>query len=297
MTYYAVDSYDPKNLRDALLAQVSSASTSDHWFAMLDSAFDHKGKRLRWLNENLFEVYHQGRLARLAEVSPLLIPLQHKSEHLGQELMRLLTHCRGRPMLSFIRSKLSAEAIREQWQSTLEIATEDAQSFVLRFADTRVLPALIEIGEVWQRVAGEIAEWQIIGRNGDLVTLELPNASDTGNAPVRIDDKGLAQLLESGAADALATMLDEHFPELLPAGQGARVHARLLQLASVGEKHGIAGSTEIFALAVADFSTQNRLLEHSAFSSWLSQRPWQSAQLEDALGDFLENHFMEYADT
>lgn len=296
MTYYAVDSYDPKNLRDALLGQVSSASASDRWLAMLDSAFDHKGKRLRWLNGNLFEVYHQGRLARLAEVSPLLIPLQHKSEYLGQELMRLLTHCRGRPMLSFIRSKLSAEAIREQWQSILEIETEDAQTFVLRFADTRVLPALIEMGEVWQRVAGEIAEWQIIGRNGDFITLELPKASDTSNAPVRIDDKGLAQLLKSGAADALANALDEYFPELLPAGQGAQVYARLRQLISVGEKYGIAGNTEFFALAVADFSTQNQLLEHPTFSSWLSQRPWQSMQLEDALGDFLENHFMEYAD-
>lgn len=296
MTYYAVDSYDPKNLRDALLAQVSSASPSDHWFAILDSAFDHKGKRLRWFNKNLFEVYHQGHLAGLAHVSPILIPLQHESKRLEQELMRLLAHCRGRPMLSFIRSKLSAEAIRKQWQSILEIETEDAQTFVLRFADTRVLPALIEIGEVWQRVAGVIAEWQIIGRNGDLVALELPRAPDTNNAPLRIDDKALAQLLKSGEADALANVLDEHFPELLPADQGARVYARLRQLLSLGEKYGIAGNTEFFALAVADFSTQNQLLEHPTFSSWLSQRPWQSMQLEDALGDFLESHFMEYAE-
>lgn len=297
MTYYAVDSHDPKKLRDVLLSHIISLSPSDHWFAILDSAFDHGGKRLRWFNENLFEVYHQGRLATLAEVSPLLIPLQHESEHLGQELMRLLTHCRGRPMLSFIRSKQSAEAIREQWQSILEIETEDAQTFVLRFADTRVLPALIEIGDVWQRVAGQIAEWQIIGRDGDFATLELPKASDTSNAPVRIDDKALTQLLKSGEADAVANVLDEHFPELLPADQGARVYARLLQLASIGESYGIAGNTEIFALAVADFSTGNRLLEHPAFSLWLSLRPWQCMQLEDALGDFLENHFMEYTET
>jgi hypothetical protein len=33
--------------------------------------------------------------------------------------------------------------------------------------------------------------------------------------------------------------------------------------------------------------------EHVKFSSWLSQQPWQTMPLEDALGDFLENHIME----
>lgn len=295
MSYYAVDLSNPKSLRDALLTHVSNPDSSDHWFALIDSAFDYGNRYLSWFGENVSKVYYQGRLANLAEVSPLLIMLSRDAIQLEHELMRLLLHCNGRPMLSFIRSPLSAEEIREQWQSVLEVETEDAQSFVLRFADTRVLPALSGTAELWQRVAGRIAEWQIIGRTGNLERIALPEGSNTGAASIRIPDKTLEYLLKSGEADVLASVLDEHFPEILPTNQGARVYTRLVQVASFAEEHSLAGGTEIFALAVADFSAQNQLLEHPAFVPWLSQRSWQPGQLEDALGEFLENYFMESA--
>lgn len=295
MSYYAVDFSNPKNLRDTLLTHVSNTDSSDHWFALIDLAFDYGNRHLHWFNENVSKVYYRGHLANLAEVSPLLISLSRDVKQLGHELLRLLLHCNGRPMLSFIRSPLSSEEVREQWQSVLEIETGDAQAFVLRFADTRVLPALSGTGELWQRVAGRIAEWQIIGRAGNLERVALPEVSSTGDARIRITDKMLEHLLKSGEADVLASVLDEHFPEILPTNQGAKVHARLVQLASFAEEHGLAGSTEIFALAVADFSAQNQLLEHPAFGPWLRQCPWQTAQLEDALGEFIEDNFLESA--
>lgn len=49
-----------------------------------------------------------------------------------------MQHCRGRPMLGFICSPLSASDLREHWQNLLEIETEDSEPYLLRFADTRV---------------------------------------------------------------------------------------------------------------------------------------------------------------
>ena len=296
MTYYAVDSYEPKTLRNQLADYLARTAREEYWYALVDVAFDYGVKPINWVGATALPVYHKGRLAQLADASPTLFPLtQYEPDRLQGELTRLLHHCRARPMLSFIRSALDLESLRERWQSVLEIQTDDGQSFVLRFADTRVLPALADVSEIWKRLAGGVTEWLYIGRDGALSSLEMPQGLADGDAMIRISETALSKLLKSGEVDALASMLDEHFSELLPAAQGSRVHDRLVQQAAMAEAFGLAATSERFALAVADFSVECHLLEHPEFSSWLVQRPWQTKPLEDALGDFLENHFMECA--
>jgi hypothetical protein len=45
-------------------------------------------------------------------------------------------------MLSFLTSPLSAPALRDAWQRSLNATTEDGQWYVVRFADTRIAASL-----------------------------------------------------------------------------------------------------------------------------------------------------------
>jgi uncharacterized Zn-binding protein involved in type VI secretion len=55
-----------------------------------------------------------------------------------------------------------------------------------------------------------------------------------------------------------------------------------------GTPHGINGTTEQYALGIAVFLTDGRLLADPALGDWLAGKPWQGKGMEDALAEFIE---------
>lgn len=199
-------------------------------------------------------------------------------------------------MLSFLHFVEHPQALRESWQSVLEIETESGPSFVLRFADTRTTPGIAAAlaSSTWARLSHGIEQWLCIDREGGLQALPLtepheqsPSAGSEQEA-VRIGNKELAQLLRLGQPDALADALQEHFPELLIPGQGALTHQRLRAACDLAEKNSIEAFPDLMALAVAICSSDGQLLEEADFENWLQQRLWVSEGLANALSDYLE---------
>lgn len=289
MTYYAVRPYDLPTLLTELSERIANTAEGNHWYAMVDAAFDHEGKKLLVPGSQGWTLYHQGQLAMLSSVSPTLYTLTTSDfNQLQRQLSRLLWHCQARPMLSFIRSKSSASDLRDAWQNVLEVETEDEERYLLRFADTRVLPALAVQEKIWKRLASGVAAWSTIERNGDLRDLALPASPEHNEETLVIDNDCLTELLRAGAADAIANYLHENFPELLSPRDGVSNYAILDQVAALCEKHEIDGTSEQYALALAVLLTNGRLLRADGFNNWLSEKTWQPEKIEDALADWIE---------
>lgn len=289
MTYYAVRPYDLPTLLTELSERIANTAEGNHWYAMVDAAFDHEGKKLVVPGSLGWTLYHQGQFAMLSGASPTLYTLTTSDfNQLQHQLSRLLWHCQARPMLSFIRSKSSAGDLRDAWQNMLEVETEDEERYLLRFADTRVLSALAVQEQIWKHLTTDVATWLTIGRDGELRDLALPASPEHNENALVIDNDGLSELLEAGHVDAMANYLHENFPESLTARDGAANYALLVEVSALCKKHEINGASEQNALALAVLLTNGHLLEVSGFENWLSEKTWPSNEMEDALADWME---------
>lgn len=296
MDYFALSRYNIPQLQERLLTDMPpSGGTDGHWLALVDRAFDDGGKTMKW-SARQWPIYHQGKLADFESIAPTLLPLATESEEtLQQQLSRLLRHCQGRPMLSFLLSRKDPEKLRDSWQPLLEVATEDSQLFLLRFADTRTLPAIADVlrKDIWAHLSDGIDRWLYPDREGNLQALKLPESKlplqEATNTPIRITDEALNGLLRQGQPDALAQTLYEHFPDLLPTGDGAMTYKRLVDTCRLAETSGIEAFPELVALAVAIQATEDNLLESPQFSAWLKDGLWPPGCFATALGDYLDS--------
>lgn len=295
-TYYAVNPFDVATLQAQFLAEIGAHGDTGHWLALMDTAFDHGSQAMRWPLP-VWSAYHQGKLASMQSLAPTLLELPPRSDA-GFEpaLAHLLAHCNGRPMLSFLKTALSPQALRESWQKVLKVRTEDHQLFILRFADTRTTPGIAAVlTEAWARLSQGVDQWLYIDREGRLqnlsVAVPVNPASPTGGPQetIRIDDQALARLLKHGQADAVASALEEHFPELLmPQSQGAQMYRQLNASCALAEKHGIEAFPDVVALAVSVALSEGELLQDAEFEQWLKQRSWEPQGLAKALADRYE---------
>ena len=291
MSYFAWNRHTI-SLTGSLAASLSPTSETEQWFALVDTAFDAGRKRPFDLPAETLPIYHQGTLERLSGISPLLVPLDRDAVDPVLLTQRLLHHCDGRPMLSFIRSTATAEDLREAWQNALEVETSDGQIFVLRFADTRITPVLAEslFASVWGRLCDGIAEWRLVGRDCRLQSLPLappPERRDESAMP-RLDDAMLARLLQAGEADALASQLHGHIAELFHGIPGASVHQTLSAVCTIAELYGMTSRTDLMALAAVCLH-QKEWLARADFLHWLEQRPWTNGDFSAALDRFFRS--------
>jgi hypothetical protein len=216
MSYFAWNRYDTRALAEALAAALSPTWEAAQWYALVDTAFD-AGRKIPFaFPPDSRAVYQGGPLDGLNAVSPLLVPLNGDPTLPESLALRLLHHCNGRPMLSFLRSSLTTDAICAVWQNVIEVETSDGEVFALRFADTRVTPVLASqtLASLWARLSAAVNEWHTIDRGGTLSLLQAVRGSVGGNeeSRFRLDDAMLSRLLQSGEVDALATRLHAQMP-------------------------------------------------------------------------------------
>lgn len=292
MNYYAIDTYDSAGLGKQLQTLISNNSAGN-WFALIDTAFTY-GSAVKWADDSIWPVYFKGKFEELEHASPCLMPLSvGNAQYLSTELTQLFRRCHGRPMLGFINTRRTADAIRLSWQGVLEVETSDCQDFLLRFADTRVTPVIAKVlaESAWARLTDGIDQWVIIDREGVLQSLPLraqqaPKPADRD--PIRLDDNQLNRILDHGAPDALADVLHEHFPDLLSACSGASVYRRLAAVCDLAATCCMESSSDLMILAVAFFLSDGRLLNDANFVMWLKKRPWEVGDFADAMNQYVE---------
>lgn len=300
--YFAVDSYETGTLLQALTSLIKSTplappESERNWFALVDGAFDHGLRKLSWRTEK-FQIYDNGtNLAALIEVSPYFVALPDPDQtDFADQLRRLLQHCKGRPMLSFLSSESTAKTLRTQWQSCLMPPTAgDDEPYLLRLADTRVLPALASLPDkaLWQALTYNIDQWWFIDRTGDLQALQVEATEKSistrrdGTLPLELSHKNLLHLLSYGQADSVVDAIAEQLPELLPERHRAQFHEHVARACALAERKQVEAFPDVMALAVASELTQGEILNDQRVLTLLAARKWADGQLSDALMDYL----------
>lgn len=293
MSYYASDPAQLDHIIQALATQCANAPAHTRWHALVDLAFD-EGRQRMPLKTSPTALYRHGRLAPMQAVSPVLCELpMDRPDELVSIVRTLNRHAAGRPMLSFLASKLPEPQLADAMQPVLEVQTSDGQPFLLRFADTRVLvtlPASLTTAH-WVKVCAPLVGWLAIDRFGELVELPMPIPSAPAMerlARMQVDDAELGALLRAGEADALIAALADGFPDLLPKQARAALYQEVGHVCALARTHGINGSGDQLALALANRMMGGGLWRDAKLDQWLARRAGQPGQFADALEEFVE---------
>lgn len=290
--YYAVDHCSTTVVLDELLNHLKRSPDSAHTFALVDFAFDHGSQALVW-TAPLVSLYSEGTLTRLAAVSPSLALLETSDEEtLVRQIKQLVRHASGRPMLSFVQTNLSAESLRAHWQAFLNVETEEGQRYLLRWGDTRVLPALARSlsPDTWASITQPVDAWTFINRQGHLERLPLSHKESQPSHPVghiQLSTSALGLLLKEGEPDAVIQALHETLPHLLPQTDRAAFYDRISACCRLATNHSMEAFPDVLALASAECLSNGNMLADPRLKELLATGDWQPGKLADRLMELM----------
>lgn len=259
---------------------------------LLDQAFDHgRPQAADW--PDALPVYGHAP-APLQAAGPILLPLPDAPDQRAALLSRLLRHRRERPMLSFLFTTMSAVDLCAQWQGILTCKLPDDTRYLLRFADTRIQPALAThlARSAWARLSQGVHHWLLPGRDGTPHALTPWPAQDDGaKAPATTEPISLSQaeidaLLADSEADTLIDLLHDQLPDLLPLGGSpsrAQIHVWVTDSCRCAQAHGRDRIDDQIALATAVLLTQGALLADPRLANALSNAGRETGALHEAL--------------
>jgi hypothetical protein len=286
--YFASDASHTTTVCTALIEKIR-AQPELNWFALIDGAFDHGRPGLSLPNER-YSLYDCDGLSDLLAASPFLIVLTaHDEERLRLELATLVRHKKERPMLSFIGTSASASTVNENFRLFANAATDDDQEFLLRFADTRVLPGLPEAlrQAYWDGMTCLLSDWMIIGRDGKTQALPL----NANRAPFKdrfqLSPSEFAHLVSNSEPDAVLDAIAESNPEALPEGSRAAIYDKVVASCSFAQRHKVRAFPDLVALAYLALLNDGKGLRDPKLSDMLLRSQWTAGSLINELADFV----------
>jgi len=161
------------------------------------------------------------------QISPLLLSLPSRYEERLSAAAYLRKQCNGYPMLSFLSSPLSPDVVAAQLATVTEILLPpDSESYLLRFADTRIIPELDRLldAEQHMQLFGLLDHWAYVDRSGQWSIIKGSGqaASSAQRTPLHLSDAQFAGFLRACVPDNfIPTLRDNstHFAELTPSVQ------------------------------------------------------------------------------
>lgn len=296
--YFAINPW-PNDLPEKTAERLAAfPREEEHVYALLDSAFDETLLRhSRWATWPRRSLYADTPLQGLVAASPHLLALPGARERWRPWLESVIAACANRPMLSFIVTPLSMEALAGHLRPYLIARTPDGIEWPVRWADTRVQPDLFAaLGpEHRTQLFSPLVAWIGIDRRGQLQVWEgealvAPSAAEFDRWP--LDDAAFARLVEGAEADAVLAEFDDSQPDLLRRHVPADTHdivARHLAIASangldeagwrrhfsglaLGLRDGFADHAEMQAI----FARVRKDADYLAETRTLSTQFWQS---------------------
>ncbi|MFV8598482.1 DUF4123 domain-containing protein [Ralstonia pseudosolanacearum] len=260
--YLAVDSHHPNNWLDGLL-QTIEAATDVHWFALVDGVFDHDRKPFASPVPKVPLYGQTSTLHELLPVSPYLLPLDRHADVVLRDMVAALgAHCQGRPMLSFLASWQPADQLVRVWQPCLQpVVEEDGSRYLLRFADTRVLPALpgAMSPSAWAQLTAPLMHWCYVDRAGALQTLWLaeshlePTTYQSNQLVLLLSD--IDRMVDAAMPDAILDLMDRTSPGALPQTGKAQIHRLVAQACALAKAHRVDATPDVMQLATYALAT------------------------------------------
>jgi len=146
---------------------------------------------------------------RLERVDPWLmeIPLEQ-----ADKLLALCRLCAGQPALAFIVTTTPGAALLQHLRQQLEARDPDGTLYILRWTDTRCLPALHGCFDEPQRIRllKHIQVWMYFDREGEPRQITRPAALDSSReepAPYRLSAEQTHALHQAMRPDALLALI------------------------------------------------------------------------------------------
>jgi hypothetical protein len=191
-------------------------------------AFGYGAEVFNTLSDSSLSVY-RSKAPHLLQLPPVRHATQALLEELG-DIDRLA------PAMSWFCSVSSAQALCADLAWLAQAVVEDDVKVYARFADTRVLPDLLQSMSVSQRarIARHMAEWRYFNRSGHVCSVQLadtpaPDLAVMTQTGILIDRVQTDRLIAAAEADSMFALLLSNTPELVPADDRAAFHARLAE--------------------------------------------------------------------
>jgi hypothetical protein len=287
--YFSSDSPDTPAVA-AALGNIVRQKPELQWLALLDGAFDYGLSDLPLPNER-HTLYDYGNMSDLLEASPFILALTVDDEtRLQSELLTLLRHRKERPMLSFIGTMATAHSINENFRFFANALTDDRQEFLLRFADTRVLPGLPSAlrPDYWNAMTRLMSEWIYIDRTGELQTLPLVAAALPLVGQFQLSLGEFNALLEHSVPDAIINAIADSNPEALPETVHAGLYQQVVEVCAFAKEHHVEAFPDLVALAYVGILTNGHGLQNEELSAMLKRKEWKPGNLIDELADYVD---------
>jgi hypothetical protein len=287
--YFASESCNVPAVRAALIEKIKT-QPEHNWMALVDGGFDYGHAGLPMPNER-HALYDYDGMSDLLAASPFLIMLTaHDDDRLQHELSALLRHRKERPMLSFIASASPAHSVNQNFRLFANAATDDEQEFLLRFADTRVLPGLPDAFQPahWDGMTYLLSDWIVIDRAGKLQELPLSASRAPLEGKFQLSSAEFATLVTNSEPDAVIDAIAESNPEALPEAHQAEFYSSVADSRSFAYKHNVRAFPDLVALAYLAVLNDGKGLKHPKLSEMLLSGEWKSGSLINDLADFLE---------
>ena len=221
---------------DAWLMQRQASHPDCHIVALIDGAFCAE-TLLPWLQAELssaqwLPLYHDLSQAdeRTLSISPQLVDIGAISAAQRSALVKMTD---SKPMLSVMATPESLQEIAARL-APFRIISLQQQRYLLRFADTRLLPEVCAVwrDEEFQQFIGPTQAWYYIDRTAQWRRLPMRQPSEamiTFSPPVQFDEARWARLFKASTPDRL---IDDMAPALYerwekPSARHAWVKAQL----------------------------------------------------------------------
>ena len=293
--YFAIDKL-ADDFFDQLAQAAMEAQNADQTltiYALVDTAFfmlDKSSKQSTWLDQSV-SIYRDTELAGLCEASPHLIAINLLEKNTKLHFRKILNACDGKPMVSFIASHLSTDDLTNRFKPFLEISTEDEQTFVLRFADTRILPFLdgILCNEQLPEWRQGISHWWYPDRHGNLVS--LPEYAPQNSSKIlttthlKLTQTRFNQLIEAGDADAILDAIFDQNPALLAEKKPSQFYTMIQQLQIPIRTFEITNFTDIVLFCTTALATNTQFYEQTSFKALLEKKAWKIGTLGSAFAE------------
>ena len=252
--YYVTDPYHPElkqQLRAAVLQQQAARATGApvlHVYALVDGAMDEAWGHALWREsqskpQELRAVYAGTPLEEAEEAGLFLGGLQEEQVDL------LLGKARARPMLSFLQSSLSLDAMCAHLVQFSRGQTADGYWFPLRWGcPNRVADLMAAIGEpLANALRSGFAAWHLIDRSGSLQTIQGALANTEQDLKPEgmlthgfvLSDAAFSQLLDAGEADLILSRELTQLPEEIQGRDAVLLHAMARAMLSEMDAAGI----------------------------------------------------------
>jgi hypothetical protein len=192
------------------------------------------------------------------------------------------------PMLSFIASPLSTKQLIETFKPFLEISVDDDPGFLLRFADTRVLPALDSI--LCKENIGSwrqgIAHWWLPDREGNLTSLPEHASNNKIVAPLKnslnLSQTLFNQLIDAGESDAILDAIFDQNSDLLKDMTPSVAYALVQRLKTEINGFNITNFPDTVMFCTTALATSEHFYAQQEFNKLLTSGAWVSGKLGEA---------------